>query len=56
MTQATTKITFNTFTDMIAVLPNDAACRVYLENKLWNDGVPTCPHCGLIDATRARML
>ena len=29
---------------MIAALPDDMACREYLENTIW-DGVPTCPHC-----------
>ena len=55
MTQATKQITFNTFTDMIAVLPTDAACRTYLESKLWGDGVPTCPNCGLIDTTHYKL-
>ena len=41
---------FNSFVQMITMLPDDAACRKYLEQILWN-GTPTCPHCGLVDKT-----
>lgn len=36
---------FKSFSQMLEVLPNDTACRNYLEQLLWN-GVPVCPHCG----------
>jgi transposase-like protein len=29
---------------MLAALPDDTACREYLEAKIWG-GVPKCPHC-----------
>lgn len=35
---------FNSLTTMLAALPDDAACRSYLEQKIWN-GTPTCPYC-----------
>ena len=38
------KANFNSFTDMLAKLPDDEACRRYLEQVLW-EGKPTCPHC-----------
>lgn len=41
---------FNTLIDMLTVLPTDNACREYLESKVWNNGTPTCPRCGVIDA------
>ncbi len=45
MKQSNTQPTFNTFTGMLAALPDDAACRTYLEHKVWTNGVPTCPYC-----------
>jgi transposase-like protein len=48
MKQKSTQINLNSFVDMLAALPDDVACRNYLELKLWN-GVPTCPHCGTVD-------
>ena len=41
-----TKVKFNSLTTMLDSLGNDAECRVYLESKVWADGVPTCPYCG----------
>ncbi|MBX2906676.1 MAG: IS1595 family transposase [Taibaiella sp.] len=35
---------FNTFFEMLSALPDDTACRLYLEQILWN-GIPTCPIC-----------
>ena len=37
-------INFKSFTDMLSKLPDDMACREYLEGIVWN-GIPTCPHC-----------
>lgn len=36
--------TFKSFAEMLKVLPNEAACRDYLELILW-EGEPVCPHC-----------
>jgi transposase-like protein len=47
--QPTKKISLNSFIEMLAALPDNKACREYLEQKIWN-GEPVCPHCGTIDA------
>ena len=39
---------FTSMLQMTAALPNDKACREYLELRRWN-GVPVCPHCGVSD-------
>jgi len=39
---------FKSFAQMLEVLPNDTACREYLENVRWN-GSPVCPQCGGIN-------
>ena len=50
MKTITTDITgFKSFNEMLNVLPDDQACRVYLENQVWNNGTPVCPHCGTED-------
>jgi transposase-like protein len=46
---------FNTFPEMLAALPNDTACREYLESKVWHNGTPTCPHCGVVDESHYRL-
>lgn len=38
-------VTFSSFSKMLQALPNEAACREYLETLLWK-GEPVCPHCG----------
>lgn len=45
MTQLTHFSTFKSFSEMLKVLPDENACRNYLELILW-EGVPVCPHCG----------
>ena len=55
MKQATKKNAFDSFVAMIATLQDDTACRIYLESKIWDKGTPTCPHCGLIDATHYKL-
>lgn len=45
---------FNTFAQMLTALPDDKACREYLELKRWN-GTPVCPHCGVADANHYRL-
>lgn len=40
---------YNSFTHMLTALPDDAACRSYLESVRWTSGTPTCPHCGTAD-------
>ena len=47
-------INFTSFAAMVTALPTDNACREYLELQRWN-GTPTCPHCGLIDATHYKL-
>lgn len=39
---------FNSFSQMLETLPNDKACRQFLENLRWN-GEPVCPHCGSVN-------
>lgn len=39
---------------MLTALPDDKACREYLELMRW-DGVPTCPHCGTVDEKHYRL-
>jgi transposase-like protein len=46
MSQAANTKTFNSLIDMLNQLPDDAACREYLEQQIWVDGNPTCPYCG----------
>jgi transposase-like protein len=47
--ETTAKITtFKSFYQMLEVLPNDNACRLFLEDLRWN-GTPVCPHCGSVN-------
>lgn len=45
---------FSSFAQMLSELPNDKACREYLELKRWN-GTPVCPHCGILDEKHYRL-
>ena len=45
---------FTSFAAMLTALPNDAACREYLELKRWN-GTPVCPHCGIVDENHYKL-
>ena len=54
MKQKAPKLPLNSFIDMLAALPDDKACREYLEEKLWN-GIPTCAHCGTVDAKAMKL-
>ena len=45
---------FTSFAAMLTALPSDSACREYLELKRWN-GIPTCPHCGVVDANHYKL-
>jgi transposase-like protein len=38
---------FGSFVEMLTVLPDDNACRLFLEDLRW-DSKPVCPHCGSI--------
>lgn len=38
------KTFFSSLADMLAYLPDEEACRNYLEFQRWN-GIPKCPHC-----------
>jgi transposase-like protein len=54
MEQLTKLTTFNSFANMLEALPNDEACRKYLEQIRWN-GTPTCAHCGTVDSEAYRL-
>ncbi len=45
MSQIATFTTFKSFSEMLKVLPDETACRNYLELIMW-EGVPVCPKCG----------
>lgn len=45
---------FTSLVQMIKALPDDKACREYLELRRWG-GVPTCPHCGVVDANHYKL-
>lgn len=45
---------FTSLLQMTVALPNDTACREYLELLRWN-GVPTCPHCGIVDSAHYKL-
>ena len=45
---------FKNYVEMLTALPTDAACREYLELKRWN-GIPVCPHCGVVDANHYKL-
>ncbi len=45
---------FTSFAAMLTALPDDKACREYLELKRWN-GTPVCPHCGVQDEKHYRL-
>lgn len=47
-------INFTSFAAMVTALPNNEACRQYLELRRWG-GVPTCTHCGVVDAAHYRL-
>lgn len=55
MTNSAAQISFSSFTEMLKSLPDDKSCREYLESKVWNGGVPVCPHCGVIDANHYKL-
>lgn len=39
---------------MISALPDDKACREYLEQKIWGEA-PVCHHCGTVDANHYKL-
>jgi len=41
--------TFKSILELTANFNTDLKCRKYLENQLWQDGKPVCPHCAIID-------
>lgn len=45
MKQTTNLAEFNSFAKMLEVLPDETACREYLELIRWNN-IPRCPDCG----------
>ena len=46
--------TFKSFYDMLQVLPDDNACRLFLEDLRWN-GTPVCPHCGSVNESHYKL-
>src|ERR1700744_4578352 len=49
METLTKSTTFKSFYEMLQVLPDDNACRLFLEYLHWN-GTPVCPPCGSVNA------
>src|SRR6185437_11599372 len=47
-------LVFNSFSQMLEALPEEESCRTFLESIRWN-GVPSCPHCGTVDASHYRL-
>ena len=45
---------FTSFAAMLTALPDDNACREYLELKRWG-GMPACVHCGVVDTNHYRL-
>ncbi len=54
METSTKSTTFKSFYQMLEVLPNDNACRLFLEDLRWN-GTPVCPHCGSINESHYKL-
>jgi len=50
----TFKTNFKSFYEMLELLPNDNACRLFLEDLRWN-GKPVCPHCGSINGSHYKL-
>lgn len=46
--------TFKTFAEMLSKLPDDNACREYLEAIRWN-GIPVCPQCGIVSSDHYKL-
>lgn len=47
-------INFDSFAQMIDALPDDNACRQYLELQRWGT-IPTCIYCGTVDEKHYRL-
>ena len=45
---------FNSFVQMLELLPDEQACRNFLELVRW-DNIPTCPHCGSVNETHYKL-
>jgi transposase-like protein len=45
---------FKSFYHMLDALPNDEACRLFLEDLRWN-GTPVCPHCGSVNESHYKL-
>jgi len=46
--------TFNSFYQMLEALPNENACRLFLEDLRWNS-TPVCPHCGSVNKNHYKL-
>jgi len=45
---------FNSFASMLTALPDDKACREYLELQRWNN-IPVCPYCASCDLNHYKL-
>lgn len=45
---------FNSFVQMLDVLKDETACRLFLEDLRWN-GTPVCPHCGSVNENHYKL-
>jgi len=54
METATKTTAFKSFVHMLQVLPDDNACRLFLEDLRW-DGKPVCPHCSSVHESHYKL-
>lgn len=54
MKHIATEFKFNSFSQMLTSLPDDNACREYLEEVRWN-GAPACHHCGSVSESHYKL-
>lgn len=54
MEEGGTRVIFESFAQMLELLPDDGSCREYLEMVRWK-GVPTCTKCAVADAGHYRL-
>ena len=54
MKHIATEFKFDSFAQMLTSLPDDNACREYLEKVRWND-TPTCYQCGSVNESHYKL-
>lgn len=52
--KAEKKTQFTSFAQMLQLLPDEKACREFLEYIKWN-GAPICPHCGSVSESHYKI-